>query len=75
MSSARTSDPRCSHSSLKTKSPRFAEKHEQEWRQQELNRQRAQAILDFWMEQKLHAAAAERRLSCELDPYNTGIWD
>ena len=43
--------------------------------QQELARQRYQAVLDAWVESHRAAAAAERRFWRELDPFNYGHWN
>jgi hypothetical protein len=43
---------------------------EEQWRKEELQRQRAQAALDRWVENQRADAAEERRLWRELDPYN-----
>jgi hypothetical protein len=43
--------------------------------QQELARQRYQAIIDSWVESQRAAAAEERRFWRELDPFNYGHWN
>jgi hypothetical protein len=43
--------------------------------QQELARQRYQAIFDAWVESQRAAAAEERRIRRELDPFNFGHWN
>jgi hypothetical protein len=48
---------------------------EEEWRQQGLERQRGHAILDSWVESQRAAAAEERRIRRELDPFNFGHWN
>jgi hypothetical protein len=48
---------------------------EEQWRQQELQRQRAQVRLDSWVESQRAAAAEERRFWRELDPFNYGHWN
>jgi hypothetical protein len=47
---------------------------EKQWRQQELRRQRAQAILDAWVESRRADAEEERAFRRALDPYNYGHW-
>jgi hypothetical protein len=47
---------------------------EEQWRQEELQRQRYQAILDAWVEGQRAAAAEERRFWRDLDPFNIGHW-
>jgi hypothetical protein len=42
--------------------------------EQELQRQRYQAILDAWVEGQRAAAAEERRFWRDLDPFNIGHW-
>jgi hypothetical protein len=48
---------------------------EEQRQQQELARQRYQAVLDAWVESQRAAAEEERRLWRELDPYNFGHWN
>jgi hypothetical protein len=43
--------------------------------EQELRRQRYQAILDAWVEGQRAAAAEEGRIRRELDPFNFGHWN
>jgi hypothetical protein len=42
--------------------------------QEELARQRYQAILDAWVEDQRADAAEERKLWREIDPFNFGHW-
>ena len=48
---------------------------EEQRQQQELARQRYQAVLDAWVESQRAAAAEERRIRRELDPFNFGHWN
>jgi hypothetical protein len=48
---------------------------EREWRRQELERQRRQAMLDRWTEDRRAEAEEERRFWRDLDPFNYGHWN
>jgi hypothetical protein len=48
---------------------------EERWRQEALQRQRAQARLDAWEEQRRADAAEERKFWRTLDPFNFGHWN
>jgi hypothetical protein len=51
------------------------ERMEEHWRREALERRRAQALLDAWVEGQRAAAAEERRFWRERDPFNYGHWN